>query len=444
MISGSAGLTVSIAVNAFMAVAALQAQMVTNPGFEQLDAGGDPVGWTETGGFADSDPSNNATIYTPPTFGLQQAFEGAHVYGVVKDGSRLGGTIFQQVSGVTPGTRYRASVWLYTLRLGDGEMRGSIAIDPTGGTDPQSTWVVASVPVHSDGHWTRLEVDAVAIVSTITIFATLLQSGSTGFAINYVDSVELIANPPLTTNCGDGTGVVTLDDRRVDFQEQTEAQYTVPEGYVITGIGARGSDENISTMLVREQPLLADGDLGESRIVRFGFEPDGPIEAAIMLPSCYLAVGYGARAVPEFDIATLAIWARPVLPDGSLGPMEEFRAGREPGGGLERHFIVEDGRALTGVGLRMQFSDLTGMYVASDRYTRDEAGIPGDFDGDRDVDLEDFGRFQACYSGPGVSQALPECAEALLDGDADVDQDDLLVFLRCMTGANIPGDVDCR
>ena len=33
--------------------------------------------------------------------------------------------------------------------------------------------------------------------------------------------------------------------------------------------------------------------------------------------------------------------------------------------------------------------------------------IPGDFDGDRDVDLEDFGRFQACLSGYLVPQNDP-------------------------------------
>ena len=33
--------------------------------------------------------------------------------------------------------------------------------------------------------------------------------------------------------------------------------------------------------------------------------------------------------------------------------------------------------------------------------------IPGDFDGDRDVDLEDFGRFQACLSGHLVPQNDP-------------------------------------
>ena len=46
---------------------------------------------------------------------------------------------------------------------------------------------------------------------------------------------------------------------------------------------------------------------------------------------------------------------------------------------------------------------------------------PGDFDGDGDVDMSDFGRFQACYTGQGIPQNHPNCTSALLDEDADVD-----------------------
>lgn len=66
-----------------------------------------------------------------------------------------------------------------------------------------------------------------------------------------------------------------------------------------------------------------------------------------------------------------------------------------------------------------------------------------DFDGDTDVDQEDFGRFQACYSGPGVIQTDPACARALLDEDDDVDQSDFALFRDCMSGANNPADPDC-
>ena len=70
---------------------------------------------------------------------------------------------------------------------------------------------------------------------------------------------------------------------------------------------------------------------------------------------------------------------------------------------------------------------------------------PGDLDGDQDVDMDDFGYFQACLSGKSVAQTKAECQNADLDDDGfgDVDIDDLSVFLGCMSGANIPADASC-
>ena len=73
-----------------------------------------------------------------------------------------------------------------------------------------------------------------------------------------------------------------------------------------------------------------------------------------------------------------------------------------------------------------------------------EKPVPGDFDGDRDVDQSDFGRFQTCITGPGVQQFdLVNCANALLDGDVDVDQDDFGVFQGCFSGPDVEGDKHC-
>jgi hypothetical protein len=69
--------------------------------------------------------------------------------------------------------------------------------------------------------------------------------------------------------------------------------------------------------------------------------------------------------------------------------------------------------------------------------------LPPDFDGDLDVDQGDFGHLQACYSGPGISQALPECQDALLDDDDDVDQNDFSILQGCLSGEHIPADLAC-
>lgn len=69
--------------------------------------------------------------------------------------------------------------------------------------------------------------------------------------------------------------------------------------------------------------------------------------------------------------------------------------------------------------------------------------VPGDMDGDGDIDQADFGLLQACYTGPAVPVADPSCQAANMDGDADVDMQDFDLFQRCMSGANTPVDANC-
>ncbi|GMU23097.1 MAG: hypothetical protein AMXMBFR13_31800 [Phycisphaerae bacterium] len=77
----------------------------------------------------------------------------------------------------------------------------------------------------------------------------------------------------------------------------------------------------------------------------------------------------------------------------------------------------------------------------------DDEGCPlpmlGDFDGDGDIDQSDFGGFQRCLSGPGVSQNDPTCWPAKLDQDGDVDQGDFGLFQRCISGPNAAADRGC-
>ena len=57
-----------------------------------------------------------------------------------------------------------------------------------------------------------------------------------------------------------------------------------------------------------------------------------------------------------------------------------------------------------------------------------------DFDYDGDVDLSDFGTFQACYNGPMQTPWRPDCSRADFDGDGDVDVGDFAVFQACFNG----------
>lgn len=58
----------------------------------------------------------------------------------------------------------------------------------------------------------------------------------------------------------------------------------------------------------------------------------------------------------------------------------------------------------------------------------------GDMDGDRDVDQEDFGLFQVCYTGSGAGFVPTGCEDADLDKDIDVDLVDFSQFQACFFG----------
>lgn len=66
-----------------------------------------------------------------------------------------------------------------------------------------------------------------------------------------------------------------------------------------------------------------------------------------------------------------------------------------------------------------------------------------DFDNDADVDLDDFGLMQRCFTGPDVVQNEPACLVARMDADGDVDGDDLQVFMDCLSGPHIPAAPEC-
>ena len=69
--------------------------------------------------------------------------------------------------------------------------------------------------------------------------------------------------------------------------------------------------------------------------------------------------------------------------------------------------------------------------------------VPGDIDGDGDVDQSDFGLLQACLSGDFIPQSNPRCARARLDGDSDVDAADVNILLRCYSGADLAATPSC-
>ncbi len=63
--------------------------------------------------------------------------------------------------------------------------------------------------------------------------------------------------------------------------------------------------------------------------------------------------------------------------------------------------------------------------------------VRADFDNDGDVDLDDFGIYQACATGAGLGPPAFGCGLADLDGDNDVDLSDFGIYQRCISGPGV-------
>ncbi len=56
--------------------------------------------------------------------------------------------------------------------------------------------------------------------------------------------------------------------------------------------------------------------------------------------------------------------------------------------------------------------------------------LPGDWDGDGDVDADDYAQFESCYTGPGSAALGPGCDTFDFDSEQDVDLADFAEFQR--------------
>jgi hypothetical protein len=96
-------------------------------------------------------------------------------------------------------------------------------------------------------------------------------------------------------------------------------------------------------------------------------------------------------------------------------------------------FEVVTAGAITGVLDSVVFTnppgnlDLSVTYAANSVTIQTIGSVPGDCDGDGDVDLADYACFLDCLTGPDGG-LLPDCGPFDFDSDSDVDLRDLAIF----------------
>lgn len=106
--------------------------------------------------------------------------------------------------------------------------------------------------------------------------------------------------------------------------------------------------------------------------------------------------------------------------------------------GLGTNSTVADTQIISGgvPGLCSTIPEAT-LHVTGDSYR-------GDFDGDLDVDQEDFAHLQLCLAGSTVPQSDPACDDANLNGDPFVDAADADLFEACFSGPGVTPPINCQ
>ncbi|MHC4697156.1 MAG: IPTL-CTERM sorting domain-containing protein [Planctomycetota bacterium] len=86
-----------------------------------------------------------------------------------------------------------------------------------------------------------------------------------------------------------------------------------------------------------------------------------------------------------------------------------------------------------------KLADGSGLFSSEEHFYLQvtSSSMRGDFDGDGDVDLDDFDMFVVCFAGPG-GRPEPGCEHCDLDDDGDVDCTDWGLFQQAWTEAGDP------
>ena len=159
--------------------------LLVNPGFED-GTGPSPrstiPGWTKTAGV-DIRTSDGSWFWSlKPTNGTWL------LQGTV-NGSSSDASIYQRVSGVTPGSEYTFSAWVMTAMRENSAWKYDVwnsqsrliymrlGIDPTGGTNAANATVQWTPRLYSHRHYTQLATTAVAQSSNLTVFISMKGDG---------------------------------------------------------------------------------------------------------------------------------------------------------------------------------------------------------------------------------------------------------------------------
>lgn len=337
-------------------VAAQGANLLGNPGFEQPFPASLPgkdncfiahgwTGWYVNGtreeteqGYLRAPEYKAATRHDAPFNRVRNGYTAQQWFGSF---STFRAGVYQVVSNVSPGARYRFELWAMTWSCHFGSeddakncegarsgnpspMRVRIGIDPTGGTDPFSGAIVWSPEQNAVDNWHAFQVEAVAQGGAITVFAYSYPEFRNRNNNVYLDDASLVmvsAPPtlrpqPTNTPKATATPTNTPEPTITPTPEATATPLPSPTPETATIRAVSFEDRNGNGLHDAAEPLIAGArvqvlDMGGAVVASQVSEGTGPVVFEGLAPGNYRVTemhpdGYESSSVDHWAVAVIA------------------------------------------------------------------------------------------------------------------------------------------
>ena len=186
-----------------------------------------------------------------------------------------------------------------------------------------------------------------------------------------------LSNTEIAVPTTKAIGNQIVDDQEIRLG--TEPNFTLevdgvlPADYVLTGVGARAKGGSITTLVLEGRKLRNNGTLGARKQFKFGTEPNHSLEVWYAVPNNHVITGIGAR-LANGNITTMKLRYRKINYNNNnrfrLGnKLKIAKVGTEPNHTLEAEFVAKQHGLnlkrvlLTRIAMREKNSNLTTLRV---------------------------------------------------------------------------------
>ncbi len=316
-------------------------------------------------------------------------------------------------------TAFGAPGHVYGVSYDFGDVGVSAFLWSNGQLDPLGQLFVRSANnVDMLAGFTSLQVASVGLVETAAV-----RQGGAVFPLGTLGGTNSYAHA--VNSAGDTVGTSYLSD-------DVTARAFLFRGGVMRDLGTLGGQTSDAYTINDRGQVAGVSDTAGAAQHAFVFQLDS-----------------GGNVTGRVDLGTLAggySYAHGINNAGVVVGTSDGRAFRWKGDGLRdlNTLIPADAEwrldSARGVNENGQIVG-SGLYRGQFRGFRLDPRSGADFDVDGDVDMDDFGWLQACYSGAAATPT--GCAAADLDGSGKVDARDLTAFITCAKGPAVAADTGC-